>query len=155
MAVAEFFHMKHYIIIVRPFSCITFKRCIDEKQLIPDPIRTFKLESDKLSTQQIEGRNVIEDYFETYHFGNGKREKGRGERKGKIHVRIHLGTPNVFVNGKLVISSEFFSVDATILRGNILDEGSLEITAASKLGLQYKQEWLAERAELQREIDEE
>ncbi|CAB4446656.1 unnamed protein product [Rhizophagus irregularis] len=54
---------------------------------LEDPIRTFKLESDKLSTQQIEGRNVIEDYFETYHFGNGKREKGRGERKGKIHVR--------------------------------------------------------------------
>lgn len=39
--------------------------------------------------------------------------------------RIHLGTPNVFVNGKLVISSELFSVDATILRGisaYILDE---------------------------------
>ncbi|CAB4488127.1 unnamed protein product [Rhizophagus irregularis] len=54
---------------------------------LEDPIRTFKLESDKLSTQQIEGRNVIEDYFETYHFGNGKREKGKGERKGKVHVR--------------------------------------------------------------------
>lgn len=31
--------------------------------------------------------------------------------------RIHLGTPNVFVNGKHVVGSEFFSVDATILRG--------------------------------------
>lgn len=44
---------------------------------------------------------------------------------GIAYNRIHLGTPNVFVNGKFVISSEFFSVDATILRGisaNILDE---------------------------------
>ncbi|GBC32572.1 hypothetical protein RIR_jg11974.t1 [Rhizophagus irregularis DAOM 181602=DAOM 197198] len=62
---------------------------------LEDPIRTFKLESDKLSTQQIEGRNVIEDYFETFHFGNGKREtgngkreKGRGERKGKVHIHL-------------------------------------------------------------------
>ncbi|CAB4388337.1 unnamed protein product [Rhizophagus irregularis] len=59
---------------------------------LEDPIRTFKLESDKLSTQQIEGRNVIEDYFETYHFGNGKREtgKGKGRTKRESTCKIHL-----------------------------------------------------------------
>ncbi|CAB4488125.1 hypothetical protein RhiirA5_379632 [Rhizophagus irregularis] len=31
--------------------------------------------------------------------------------------KIHLNTPNVFVNDKRVVSSEFFSVDATTLRG--------------------------------------
>ncbi|GET61953.1 hypothetical protein RhiirA5_507832 [Rhizophagus irregularis] len=47
MAVAEFFHMKHYIIIVRPFSCITFKRCIDEKQLIPGDKVIYKYSNSK------------------------------------------------------------------------------------------------------------
>ena len=38
---------------------------------------------------------------------------------------FHLNIPNVFINDKHVVSSEFFSVDATILRGisaDILDE---------------------------------
>ncbi|RGB40247.1 hypothetical protein C1646_663973 [Rhizophagus diaphanus] len=39
------------------------------------------------------------------------------EMQSTAYNKIHLNTPNVFVNDKRVVSSEFFSVDATTLRG--------------------------------------